>query len=156
MAGTTHTSSIFEDGRRRSSCCNFCQIENTQFNPFDDNNSNHGPLATPPLNSVYLDDVQPFSQIYILNLFMAPDMKRYLIETPLSDDIYQLPVHLQRLVLEARMELKMVKENGAYQRLERVRDFVRSVAGPEDTAAMIQVVNHLVYDDDELSTILGQ
>ncbi|KAL4212655.1 ankyrin repeat-containing domain protein [Rhizopus microsporus] len=94
--------------------------------------------------------------IYILNLFMAPDMKRYLIETPLSDDIYQLPVHLQRLVLEARMELKMVKENGAYQRLERVRDFVRSVAGPEDTAAMIQVVNHLVYDDDELSTILGQ
>ncbi|KAG1057062.1 hypothetical protein G6F46_003863 [Rhizopus delemar] len=154
MAHTSHLSSIFEEGRRRSSCCNFCQLENSSFTPFEET-SPMG-LETPPLNSVYLEESQPFSLIYILNLFMAPDMKRCLLEMPLSDDIYQLPVHFQRLILEARMELIMSTDNGAYQRLERVRDFIRNVAGPEDIAVMIETVNQLVYDDDELLTILGQ
>ncbi|EIE87501.1 hypothetical protein RO3G_12212 [Rhizopus delemar RA 99-880] len=87
---------------------------------------------------------------------MAPDMKRYLKEMPLSDDIYQLPVHLQKLILEARMELIMSNENGAYTRLEKVRNYIRSVSGPEDAAAMIEQVNQLVRDDDELSNVLGQ
>lgn len=153
----THSSNIFEKGRRRSSCCKFCPKESAPFNPFDEyNEAVPPPLSTPPLNSVYLEDMQPFSQIYILNLFMAPDMKRYLKEMPLSDDIYQLPVHLQKLILEARMELIMSNENGAYTRLEKVRNYIRSVSGPEDAAAMIEQVNQLVRDDDELSNVLGQ
>ncbi|KAG1448133.1 hypothetical protein G6F56_009034 [Rhizopus delemar] len=153
MAHTSYSYNVFEEGRRRSSCCRFCQVESLPYNPFEENNPVR--LTTPPLNSVYLDDMQPFSLMYILNLFIAPDMKRYLLEMPLSDDIYQLPVHLQRLILEARMELIVSLNNGAYQRLERVRNYVRSVAGPEDIAIMIETVNQLVYDEDELLMIVG-
>ncbi|KAG1447885.1 hypothetical protein G6F56_009115 [Rhizopus delemar] len=137
-----------EDGKRRSSCCKFCPKETDPFNPFEETSG----MDTPPLNTVYMDQEQPFSQIYILNLFMAPDMKRYLQETPPSDDVYQMPVHITKLVLEARMS----DDKEAYERLEKVRDYAQGMSGTEDPSAMIQAVNRLMHDDDELTNIINK
>ncbi|KAI9282264.1 hypothetical protein BY458DRAFT_497660 [Sporodiniella umbellata] len=147
MTHTTRSYNIFDEERALNNCCHFCQTEGSCSNIFGQN-----PTAYYTLE----EELQPFVYMYILNLFIAPDMKRYLLEMPMTDDIYQLPLHLQRLVLEARMEFIASRNNGAYQRLEKVRGFVRSIAGPEDIAGMIDTLKQLVYDEDELFTIVGQ
>lgn len=117
---------------------------------------------TPPLENVYFKEQnQPFSCIYLLNLFLAPDMTRYLAETSISDDVYTLPVHLQTLICEARMEVLISKqknhplEGNAIKRLEKVREYIRSIAH-NDTAAIINTLSELIRDDDEMSIILEQ
>lgn len=128
-------------------------------NPFDQQ-----PFGlTPPLENVYYckesDETRPFSHIYLLNLFLAPDMKRYLQETTFSDDVYTLPIHLQRLICEARMDVDITQHNNkkqgkAFDRLLKLKSYVESVSH-HDVENIITILNELVRDDDELNTILG-
>lgn len=145
-----------DNDKRRNSCCSHCDKSNYPLNPQDLNALS----ITPPLDNVYFenDQDQPFSCIYLLNLFLAPDLFRYLRETPVSDDVYDLPIHIQKLVSEARMEVLMdsntQKNIQALKRLERVRTYVKSVTHG-DTSAVIAILNELIHDEDELSTIVG-
>ncbi|GAN05764.1 hypothetical protein MAM1_0101d05239 [Mucor ambiguus] len=150
------------DRGRRSSCCSHC--DHSSSNPATIVNE-FEPQAlslTPPLENVYFKEQnQPFSCIYLLNLFLAPDMTRYLAETSISDDVYALPVHLQTLICEARMEVLVSKqknhplEGNAIKRLEKVREYIKSIA-LNDTAAIISTLSELIRDDDEMSIILEQ
>ncbi|KAG2203464.1 hypothetical protein INT47_008191 [Mucor saturninus] len=107
---------------------------------------------TPPLDSID----HPTTCNYLLNLFLAPDMARYLKETNMSDDIYNLPIHFQKIITEARMEASMLnKSNGALKRLEKLRAYVDTVA-LGDTSAVIATLNELLRDDDEVVNILGE
>ncbi|KAI9478874.1 MAG: hypothetical protein EXX96DRAFT_572555 [Benjaminiella poitrasii] len=150
--------SIFEGAneKRRSSCCSFCDAAAPSLNPLEYQTMS----LTPPLDTVYYqpDENQPFSCIYLLNLFLAPDIARYFAETSISDDVYSLPVHLQRLICEARMEAMVSsgnKQRPALKRLEKVRDYIQSVAH-HDTEAIIHTLQELIHNEDELSNILGE
>ncbi|RCI03628.1 hypothetical protein CU098_003062, partial [Rhizopus stolonifer] len=145
--------------KRRSSCCSFCETNPSMLNVLE-----HRTLQmTPPLENVYFeqDEDQPFTGIYLLNLFLAPNMTRYLKEASTSDDVYTLPLHLQRLLCEARMEV-MIKEsdsqdtNGyeAVKRLEKLKAYVNSISH-DDAEIIITTLNRLVHDEDELSNIIG-
>lgn len=110
-------------------------------------------LLTPPLDHV---DYQQQLCIYLVSLFLAPDMTRYLKETSMSDDIYNLPIHFQKIISEARMEVFMSnKKNTALRRLENLRAYVDSVS-QGDTAAVVTTLNELLNDEDEVSNILGE
>ncbi|KAI8342629.1 hypothetical protein BC941DRAFT_413342 [Chlamydoabsidia padenii] len=107
-----------------------------------------------------LDQDQPFKYTYLLNLFTTPNMTTYLAEAAITDDVYALPIHLQRLLMEAkeevvfgRAQLTQDKTCPALNRLERVRSFcwLRSDA---DVANLMSSVVELVADDDELEHIL--
>ncbi|KAI7901802.1 uncharacterized protein BX663DRAFT_512472 [Cokeromyces recurvatus] len=155
---STSCYSVFEGGneRRRSSCCTFCDTIIPPLNPLEYQTMS----LTPPLDTVYYesDENQPFSCIYLLNLFLAPDMSRYFTETSISDDVYSLPVHLQRLICEARMEALVSNENKerpALKRLEKVRAYIQTVAH-HDTEAIIKTLHELIQNEDELSNILGE
>lgn len=104
---------------------------------------------------------QPFKYTYLLNLFTTPNMTSYLAEAAITDDVYALPIHLQRLLMEAKEEVvfgqaKLTPDKAthpALDRLERVRSFcwLRSDA---DVANLMSSVVELVADDDELEHIL--
>ncbi|CAO3600194.1 unnamed protein product [Absidia cylindrospora] len=109
---------------------------------------------------------QPFKYDYLLNLFTTPDMASYLSQSVVTDDVYALPIHLQRLLLEAKEEVVLARtrlnhdgqplspaNHPALERLERVRSFcwLRSDA---DIANLMSSVVELVADDDELEHIL--
>lgn len=169
MTSPIPISNHFENDRRRSSCCSYCHDDSSYCleNPFSAPSQTFG--FTPPLENIYTkeDELKPFSCIYLLNLFLAPDMKRYLQETSYSDDVYDMPIHLQRLICEARMEVMISKQdNGsnysnkpkqekAYNRLLKLKHYVDSVSH-HDVASVIAILNELVHDDDELTTILGE
>lgn len=154
------TNHFSTDSGRRSSCCSHCDHSSSDpaiiVNEFEPQTLS----LTPPLENVYFKEQnQPFSCIYLLNLFLAPDMTRYLAETSISDDVYTLPVHLQTLICEARMEVLVSKqknhplEGNAIKRLEKVREYIRNVAH-HDTAAIIDTLSELMRDEDEMSIIL--
>jgi hypothetical protein len=148
---------------RRSSCCSYCCNDSSSSDPLIVNEFESQALATtPPLENLFLknEEYQPFSCIYLLNLFLAPDITQYLAETSISDDVYSLPVHLQKLICEARMEVLVSKQknhptnnNNAVKRLEKVREYIKSVAHNE-AAATIATLSELIRDEDEMSIIL--
>lgn len=106
----------------------------------------------PPIDSIH----HPTPCIYLINLFLAPDMARYLKETNMSDDIYCLPIHFQKIITEARMEAFVLNQNnGALKRLEKLRSYVDTVT-LGDTAAVIATLNELLRDEDGVSNILGE
>ncbi|OBZ86043.1 hypothetical protein A0J61_05907 [Choanephora cucurbitarum] len=142
--------------RRRSSCCSHCNTNPSTLNVLEYRTLQ----LTPPLGNVYFeqDEDQPFTGIYLLNLFLTPDIHRYLAEAPVSDDIYTLPLHLQRLLCEARLEMVISpnerEDNKAMQRLEKLKAYVNGIAH-HDAEAIITTLNRLVHDEDELSNIIG-
>ncbi|CAO3596327.1 unnamed protein product [Absidia cylindrospora] len=118
------------------------------------------------------EQTQPFKYTYLLNLFTTPNMTSYLAEASITDDVYALPIHLQRLLMEAKEEVvfgrttlsqggqpstttttKATTNQPALKRLERVRSFcwLRSDA---DVSNLMSTVSELVADDDELEHIL--
>lgn len=142
-----------ENDKRRTSCCSHCDKSSHPLNPHDFLS------LTPPLDNVYFetDQDQPFSCIYLINLFLAPDLFRYLKENSVSDDVYDLPLHIQKLVSEARMEVFMdanQQDRQALNRLEKVRTYVKSVT-QGDASSVITILNELIHDEDELATIVG-
>lgn len=163
-ANMQHSNHFSADKNRRSSCCSYCCDDDSFSGSLIVNEFESQTLSTtPPLENLFYknEEDKPFSCIYLLNLFMAPDMARYLAETSISDDVYSLPVHLQKLICEARMEVLLSKQknhptsdnNNAVKRLEKVREYIKSVAH-HDTAATIATLNELIHDDDEMSIIL--
>lgn len=144
---------------RHHSSCSYCKEQQQQFNQQDPLN----PLElqtlslTPPLDNIYYEKEEPFSCIYLLNLFLAPDMTRYLKEAPISDDIYNLPcLYLQKLVCEARMDAMTGEKQGgsALKRLEKLRVYITTVAH-RDTEAIISTLNELIHNEDELTNIVN-
>jgi hypothetical protein len=152
---------------RRNSCCSYCKHQQYQetgdyLNPLELKTLS----LTPPLDNVYYYDqqIQPFSCIYLSNLFLAPDTTRYLKETPISDDIFDLPCfHLQKLVCEARMEVLLQVDKKrlatitttALKRLEKLHSYITTVAHG-DTEEIIKTLNELIHDDDELLNVLQE
>ncbi|CEP07612.1 hypothetical protein [Parasitella parasitica] len=92
---------------------------------------------------------------------VAPDINRYLAETAIPDDVYDLPLHVQKLICEARMEVLVSKQKNSAQasdksaikRLKKVQEYINGVAH-QDTAAIIDTLNELIHDEDEMSSIL--
>ncbi|KAI9320908.1 hypothetical protein BX666DRAFT_1852182 [Dichotomocladium elegans] len=111
---------------------------------------------------------QPVSYPYLLELFTVPDMRTFLTNASITDDVYALPIHLQRLISEAKEELVIARtkeEAGtpwddprhfrAIERLERLRSSIWVQAG-HDASNLISVVTELIRDDDELQHVLGE
>ncbi|ORX62233.1 hypothetical protein DM01DRAFT_1331685 [Hesseltinella vesiculosa] len=131
------------------SLCNFC--------PHDD--ALHGNHDAFMIHEP--EPMGPFQYTYLLNLCLTPNMDAYLAEAPFSDDVYALPIHLQRLLMEAKEEVVLERTRGqaetthpALERLKRVRGFcwLRSDA---DVANLMSTLVELVADDDELERIVS-
>ena len=113
----------------------------------------------------YADGDFPFQYNYLLSLFTAPDMVKHLTQASISEDIYALPIHLQRLISEAKEEVvleRRIKANEQKQqqrslaliRLERVRNYVWMQSGG-DIANLMMTLTELMADEDELENVLG-
>jgi hypothetical protein len=153
---STHCLSIDLNDKRRSSCCSCCDATASPLNLLEQQTF----ALTPPLDNIFFeaDESQPFTCIYLLNLFLAPDARSYLAEASISDDVYKLPIQVQKLICEARMEVLLSdqsKGDRALKRLERLRTYVNSVAH-NDTAAVIATLNEIMHNEDELLSILGE
>lgn len=102
---------------------------------------------------------EPYRYNYLLNLMTAPDMVAYLSSPSFNDDIYALPIHLQRLISEAREEILMsiadknYKEKSAQLRLEKLRQLVWLRSGG-DFSILMNILSELVSDEDELDDLL--
>ncbi|KAG0189417.1 hypothetical protein DFQ28_003466 [Apophysomyces sp. BC1034] len=107
---------------------------------------------------------QPFPYNYLLNLFTAPQMGAYLAETSFTDDVYALPIHLQRLISEAKEEVIIERtrarqghgnrSNQALNRLEDVRKYVW-MRSSGDVSNLMTVLIHIVSDEDELENLVN-
>ncbi|KAI9496392.1 hypothetical protein BDB00DRAFT_869335 [Zychaea mexicana] len=108
---------------------------------------------------------QPLGYSYLLNLFTAPDMRSYLAQANFTEDVYAMPIHLQRLMSEAKeenviartQEKQGIEPQGSYnatRRLERLREYVWARAG-HDISTCMRIVYELIEDEDELINILN-
>ncbi|KAI8891465.1 hypothetical protein K501DRAFT_154077, partial [Backusella circina FSU 941] len=91
---------------------------------------------------------------------LAPDMSRYLQETNMSDSVFDLPIHMQKLIAEAKMEALLTKQEKvektvALDKLNKVRAYITSVSG-HDSSLIIKTIHELMKDEDELNCILGE
>ncbi|OAD02177.1 hypothetical protein MUCCIDRAFT_156452 [Mucor lusitanicus CBS 277.49] len=95
---------------------------------------------------------EPYRYNYLLNLMTAPDMSAYL--SVANDDIYALPIHLQKLIIEAKEEIVLKHEEKPAQiRLQKVRNHIwRRADG--DFAILMNMLIELVSDEDELEDLL--
>ncbi|KAI7853804.1 hypothetical protein BDC45DRAFT_569777 [Circinella umbellata] len=142
---------------------------------------------TPPLDEIktsssfsnaIANDYEPMQYHYLLNLFTAPDMRSYLARAQFTEDVYMLPIHLQRLMSEAKEEIicgkikeeEIKKHNvnpiippeeqakeptyDATQRLERIREYVWARSG-HDISNIMRIIYELIEDEDELINILN-
>lgn len=112
-------------------------------------------------------DGETYHYNYLVNLFTAPDMKAFLAQASPNEDLYALPIHLQRLISEAKEEVvleasqqsqpdkeqQQYKRMPALDRLERVRSYVR-MQSCGDLANLMLGLAELVWDDDELEHVL--
>lgn len=154
---STHCCTVEDDNdNRRHSCCSHCNSNKDQpsLNPLELKTFS----LTPPLDNIYFetDSDQPFTCIYLTNLFLAPDMARYLQETTISDNVYDIPLHLQKLICEAKLEVQMNNKDDkhyALKKLEKVRSYVQAMAHG-DTSALISALNELIQNEDELNSIV--
>lgn len=106
-----------------------------------------------------------FQYNYLLNVFTTPDMAKYLAEAEITEDVYALPIHLQRLLSEVKEEVVLKRINKehieqqqqpsmAMVRLERVRNYVWIQSGG-DVANLMSALTELMSDEDELENVLG-
>lgn len=108
-----------------------------------------------------------FQYNYLLNVFTTPDMAKYLAEAEITEDVYALPIHLQRLLSEVKEEVVLKRSNKehiehqhqqqpsmAMIRLERVRNYVWIQSGG-DVANLMSALTELMSDEDELENVLG-
>ncbi|KAI7878830.1 hypothetical protein K492DRAFT_170548 [Lichtheimia hyalospora FSU 10163] len=120
-----------------------------------------------PVDKLQSDNDTPFQYNYLVGLFSSPDMATYLSESSMNEDIYALPIHLQRLLSEAKEEVvlqRSYKEQGrqshdqqplvALTRLSRVRNYLRIQSGG-DMANMMDALVELMSDEDELENVVG-
>ncbi|KAI8393439.1 uncharacterized protein BYT42DRAFT_551041 [Radiomyces spectabilis] len=142
-----------------SDCCGYCHHDIFNYPYGEDSCPFYNVYQPKPLIE------EPFHYNYLLNLFTAPDMKAYLMGTGFSEDVYALPIHLQRLISEAKEEvvIESTKANQviasqpsftALSQLERVRNFVW-MCSDGDVANLMQCIIQLISDEDELENLLG-
>ncbi|KAI9312034.1 hypothetical protein BX666DRAFT_1866873 [Dichotomocladium elegans] len=98
-------------------------------------------------------DDTPFQYNYLVSLFSAPDMVEHLAQSTLGEDVYALPIHIQRLLCEAKEEVTQ-QPSLALTRLQHVRDYVWIQSGG-DVANMMVAITELMSDEDELENVLG-
>ncbi|KAI8985450.1 hypothetical protein BDB01DRAFT_87862 [Pilobolus umbonatus] len=106
---------------------------------------------------------EPFHYNYLLNLMTTPNITDYLTAVDLTEDVYALPIHLQQLISEAKEEIvvsKLVDQQGmkttdkpALSRLETLRDYV-TTRSDGDISTVINILEEIIYDEDELADIL--
>lgn len=137
-----------------SSCCAYCTHDEYTFG--EDSPMSCSPyLFQPPTHQNHQEE--PYKYNYLLNLMTAPDMIAYL--SVYNDDIYALPIHLQRLISEAREEILLsatsnnYTEKSAQLRLERVRTSVW-LRSDGDFSILMNSLVELVSDEDELEDLL--
>ncbi|KAG2226700.1 hypothetical protein INT45_001047 [Circinella minor] len=152
---TTNTTATTHHPHLYSTSCTYCS-----YSTF------HDDLIQPTMyTSGSIDDDFPFQFNYLLSLFTAPDMVKHLTQASISEDIYALPIHLQRLISEAKEEVvleRRTKTNEQNQqqrslaliRLERVRNYVWMQSGG-DIANLMMTLTELMGDEDELENVLG-
>lgn len=118
--------------------------------------------SSPPYESCYnknnyfstATEEEPYRYNYLLNLITAPDMIAYLSVAGFTDDIYALPLHLQRLICEAREELTLnTIEKSAQLRLERVRTLVWQ-RSDGDLYNLMNQLDQLISDEEEFEDLL--
>lgn len=93
------------------------------------------------------------SSPYLVNLFTTHDMSSYLAHVSFTDDIFGLPMQLQKLLNEAKEEVIFAQsspghspEHRALDRLNMVRDHVLHVCCG-DVSVMAENINKVVSDD---------
>ncbi|CAO3636754.1 unnamed protein product [Mucor hiemalis] len=138
-----------------SSCCAYCTHDEYTF-------GEDSPMSCSPYLFHQQQEQQeqeaPYKYNYLLSLMTAPDMIAYL-SVPTNDDIYALPIHLQRLISEAREEILLsatsnnYTEKSAQLRLERVRTSVW-LRSDGDFSILMNSLVELVSDEDELEDFL--
>jgi hypothetical protein len=70
------------------------------------------------------------------------------------DDIFNLPIHLQKLIIEAKEEIVLKNtDKPAQQRLERVRNHIWQ-RSDGDFSILMNTLIELVFDEDELEDLL--
>lgn len=124
------------DQHNHGMSCGYCVQDDLLTFPFGEDST-----------TIKIHEYQPFRYNYFLNLMTAPDMNAYLL---LNDDsLYNLPIHLQTLIVEAKEELVFDKDKPAQKKLERLKQFVwqRSYG---DCSMLMNVLSELVSNEDEL------
>ncbi|KAI9468905.1 MAG: hypothetical protein EXX96DRAFT_589668 [Benjaminiella poitrasii] len=101
--------------------------------------------------------IVPYRYIYLLHLMTAPDLRAYLSSSAIvNDDLYALPIHLQRLIMEAREELVLLNsDRSALERLERIRTYIWKKSS-SDFSCLMTTLTELVSDEEELNELLGR
>lgn len=94
---------------------------------------------------------EPFKYNYLLNLMIAPDMNAYLLLN--DDDVFNLPIHLQKLIIEAKEELVFDKEKPAQKKLENLRRLLWQ-RSHGDFSILMNTLVELVSDEGELEDLL--
>jgi hypothetical protein len=142
-----------------NSSCNYCHHSDShhQYTYGEDSISSSPPYETcyyNPFHSSKPVEAEPYRYSYLLNLITAPDMTAYLSVAGFTDDIYALPLHLQRLISEAREEIVFATtEKSAQLRLERVRKLVW-LRSDGDFFNLMNQLNELISDEEELEDLL--
>ncbi|KAI9255638.1 hypothetical protein BDA99DRAFT_517281 [Phascolomyces articulosus] len=157
---TAHTTSTTTPLHLYNTSCTYCHYSYPNF---------HDDIIQPTTySSGRTDDDTPFQYNYLLSLFTSPDMVKHLTQASISEDVSALPIHLQRLISEAKEEVvlerikaKQYQQEHSQQeqplaliRLERVRNYVRMQSGG-DTANLMMTLTELMSDEDELENVLG-
>ncbi|KAI8369783.1 hypothetical protein EDC96DRAFT_503392 [Choanephora cucurbitarum] len=133
---TTNTSS---EHHLYSSSCTYCQHDNELINPFHHDKQ---------------QEEEVYRYNYLLNLMTAPDMSAYLTVVHDDDNVYALPIHLQRLISEAREEIVLNSHDKQAQiRLERLRQHLWQRSGGDMSILMV-ILNEIISDEGELEDLL--
>lgn len=100
------------------------------------------------------------SSPYLVNLFTTHDMACYLAHVSFTDDIYTLPMSLQKLLNEAKEEVILSQSSPAYlpehralDRLNQVRDHLLH-ASCGDVSVLVEHL-HKPWSDDLLEQLCG-
>ncbi|KAF1806540.1 hypothetical protein V8B55DRAFT_1457539 [Mucor lusitanicus] len=133
-----------------SASCGYCHHDEITHYTFGEDSSMTSPLFINTI--VNQPKEEPYRYNYLLNLMTAPDMSAYL--SVANDDIYALPIHLQKLIIEAKEEIVLKHEEKPAQiRLQKVRNHIwRRADG--DFAILMNMLIELVSDEDELEDLL--
>jgi hypothetical protein len=94
---------------------------------------------------------EPFKYNYLLNLITSPDTNAYLLLN--DDDIFNLPIHLQKLIIEAKEEIVFDKEKPAQKKLEKLKRLLWQ-RSHGDLSILMNTLVELVSDEGELEDLL--
>lgn len=98
------------------------------------------------------------TNLYLANLLEAEDIEHYLAQSTYTDDVYDLPEYIQRLITEAKEEVRLneskpedtEKTRSALNRLKMVRAHLLTQSGGDIMqASTAATINQLTEDEME-------